>query len=96
MGNSVLDYTVVPFLTEVGNASHSRSNKPSLIFGGKALGMKGGQFLNFSTNRPQVDVWLTAAQAFFGNNNPLASLPTSEKFSRAGAAVINGLWAPPA
>ena len=96
-GNSVLDYTVVPYLTEVGDPSHARGPKPSLIFGGKALGMKGGQFLNFESNqRPQVDVWLTVAQALLQTDDPLSVLPTTEKFDRKGAGVIKGLWAKPA
>jgi Protein of unknown function (DUF1552) len=96
-GNSILDHTVVPYLTEVADPSHARNPKPALIFGGKALGMKGGQFLNFEANqRPQVDVWLTAAQALFQTDNPLAMLPTSEKFDRNGAGVIKGLWEKPA
>jgi hypothetical protein len=96
-GNSVLDHTVVPYLTEVGDPSHSRGPKASLIFGGKALGMKGGQFLNFDGNvRPQVDVWLTVAQALLQNDNPLGVLPTTEKFNRTGAGPIKGLWAKPA
>ena len=95
-GNSLLDYTVVPYLTEVGDPSHARNFKPSLIFGGKALGMKGGQFLNFESNqRPQVDVWLTAAQALLQTDDPLSVLPTTEKFDRKGAGVIKGLWAKP-
>ncbi|HYQ00244.1 MAG TPA: DUF1552 domain-containing protein [Polyangiaceae bacterium] len=93
-GNSVLDHTVVPYLTEVGDPSHSRGPKASLIFGGKALGMKGGQFLNFDGNaRPQVDVWLTVAQALLQNDDPLGVLPTTEKFNRTGAGPIKGLWA---
>jgi hypothetical protein len=96
-GNSILDHTVVPYLTEVGDPSHSRGPKPSLIFGGKALGMKGGQFLNFESNvRPQVDVWLTVAQALLQTNDPLSVLPATEKFNRTGAGPINGLWAKPA
>jgi hypothetical protein len=95
-GNSILDYTVVPYLTEVGNPSHNRNNKASLIFGGSKLGMKGGQFMNFTSNRPQVDVWLTVAQAFFQRADVLTALPMTEKFSRTGAGVINGLWAKPA
>lgn len=95
-GNSILDYTVVPYLTEVGNPSHNRNNKASLIFGGSKLGMKGGQFLNFTSGRPQVDVWLTAAQAFFQRNDPLNALPAAnEKFVRTGAGVIPGLWEKP-
>jgi len=96
-GNSILDHTVVPYLTEVGDPSHARGPKPSLIFGGKALGMKGGQFLNFESNaRPQVDVWLTVAQALLQNDDPLGVLPTTEKFNRTGAGPIKGLWAKPA
>jgi uncharacterized protein DUF1552 len=96
-GNSILDHTVVPYLTEVGDPSHSRGPKASLIFGGKALGMKGGQFLNFEANaRPQVDVWLTVAQALLQNDNPLGVLPATEKFNRSGAGPIKGLWAKPA
>jgi len=96
-GNSVLDHTVVPYLTEVGDPSHSRGPKASLIFGGKALGMKGGQFLNFDGNvRPQVDVWLTVAQALLQTDDPLAALPATEKFNRSGAGPIKGLWAKPA
>jgi len=96
-GNSVLDHTVVPYLTEVGDPSHSRGPKASLIFGGKALGMKGGQFMNFESNvRPQVDVWLTVAQALLKTDDPLSVLPTTEKFVRSGAGPIKGLWAKPA
>lgn len=97
-GNSILDYTVVPYLTEVGDPSHARGPKPSLIFGGKALGMKGGQFLNFENNRrPQVDVWLTVAQALLQHDDPLAVLPAAtEKFDRNGAGPIRGLWEKPA
>jgi hypothetical protein len=97
-GNSILDHTVVPYLTEVGDPSHARGPKPSLIFGGKALGMKGGQFLNLEANdgRPQVDVWLTVAQALLQTDDPLKLLPTTEKFARTGAGPIKGLWAKPA
>jgi hypothetical protein len=96
-GNSILDHTVVPYLTEVGDPSHARGPKASLIFGGKSLGMKGGQFLNFENNRrPQVDVWLTVAQALLQNGDPLAVLPAeTERFDRTGAAPIEGLWEPP-
>lgn len=67
-------------------------------FGGKALGMKGGQFLNFQgNNRKQVDVYLTCAQALFQNADPLSQLPAlDEKFDRTGASPIEGLWEKPA
>jgi hypothetical protein len=95
-GNSILDYTVIPYLTEVGDPSHTRSPKASMIFGGAKLGMKGGQFLNFSSQRPQVDVWLTVMQALAQNADPLSLLPSDEKFARSGAGPIAGLWAKPA
>lgn len=96
-GNSILDHTVVPYVTEVGDPSHSRGPKASLIFGGKALGMKGGQFLNFEGNvRPQVDVYLTLAQALLQHDDPLAVLPAAtEKFDRRAAGTIAGLWEKP-
>jgi hypothetical protein len=98
MGNSILDYTIIPYVTEVGDPSHARAPKASLIFGGKGLGMKGGQFLNFEGNqRHQVDLYLTCAQALFQNPDPLSLLPAAEeKFDRSGASPINGLWAKPA
>ena len=98
MGNSILDYTVIPDVTEVGDPSHMRSPKPSLIFGGKALGMKGGQFLNFEgKQRKQVDVYLTCAQALMQNADPLSLMPAAEEtFDRTGASPIAGLWAKPA
>jgi hypothetical protein len=68
-----------------------------MIFGGKGLGMKGGQFLNFEANkRKQVDVYLTCAQALLQNADPLSLLPAAEeKFDRSGAKPIDGLWAKP-
>ncbi len=98
MGNSILDYTVIPYVTEVGDPSHSRSPKASMIFGGKGLGLKGGQFLNFESNqRKQLDVYLTCAQALMQNADPLSLLPAAEeKFDRTGAKPIAGLWEKPA
>lgn len=98
MGNSILDYTVIPYVTEVGDPSHARSPKASLIFGGKGLGMKGGQFLNFEGNRrKQVDVYLTCAQALLQTSDPLSMMPAAEeRFDRSGASPIAGLWAKPA
>jgi hypothetical protein len=90
---------VIPYVTEVGNPSHNRNNKASLIFGGSKLGMKGGQFMNFTSNRPQADVFLTCAQALLKTSDVLPLLPAPADgrfFSRSGAGVINGLWQKPA
>ena len=37
-GNSLLDYTVVPYVTEVRATQHERDNMPGMIIGGKLLG----------------------------------------------------------
>ncbi|HEY8924414.1 MAG TPA: hypothetical protein VIU64_08540, partial [Polyangia bacterium] len=80
-GNSLLDYTVIPFVTEVATYNHDRTNMPAMIFGGKKLGMKVGQYTsgNFSIN----SYWGTIAQAFgYTGGGPFGS-------------PISGLWAAP-
>jgi Protein of unknown function (DUF1552) len=93
-GNSVLDHTIVPFVTEIAESNSSRSPKPALVFGGSKLGMRGGQFLNFSTVRPQTDLFATIAQAYFGTTTPLDHL-SHEVFAKNGVGVIDGLWSKP-
>jgi hypothetical protein len=90
----MLDYTVIPMVTEVAEAGHTRSPMPGLIFGGKALGMIGGQFQDFSQNRSHNDLWLTCAQAFLGED-PLSQLE-DEVFVKNNVRPIEGCWAPPA
>jgi hypothetical protein len=98
-GGNLLANTIIPYVTEVGETTHSWNPLPAFIFGGSALGMKGGQYLNGSW--PMNSFWLTIAQAFFKNTNPLASLPatntdgTVNTFVRTGAAPIAGLWSAP-
>jgi len=93
-GGNLLANTIIPYVTEVSQTTHSWSPMPALIFGGSALGMKGGQYQNFS--RPHNDLWISIAQAYFKSTTPLTNLPTTEKFVRTGVAPIPGLWAPPA
>ncbi len=99
LGGNLLDNTIIPYITEVAETNHSKSQLPALIFGGKALGMKGGQFM--AVQRPHNDLWLTIAQAYFKTTTPLASLPatnadgSANTFVRNNAAPIAGLWAPP-
>lgn len=96
-GNSLLDYTVVPFVTEVAQSNHSRSPKPAFLFGGTKLGLKHGTFQNFAQTRPQVDLYLACAQALLKNADPKSGL-ANERFWQfnKNAAVIDGLWAAPA
>ncbi len=75
-GNSLLDNTVVVYVTEVARASdHDQRNVPMLVFGGKNTGIKGGTFLkatggplasidSASGNRPTNDLWLALAPIF--------------------------------
>jgi hypothetical protein len=92
---SVLDYTVIPYITEVAQANHSRGPKPAFLFGGTKLGLKHGTFQNLS-NRPQVDLYLTCAQALMKTADPKAAL-TAERFMQfnKNGAPIAGLWSAP-
>ena len=93
-GNSLLDNTVVPYLTEVATCTHERQPLPAFIFGGKTLGMQHGSYLNFEANpRHHNDLWMTIAQAYLGGD-PLGQL-TAETFAKAGVAPIAGLWQAP-
>lgn len=98
-GGNLLANTIIPYVTEVAECTHTWSPLPAFIFGGSALGMKGGQYLNGAW--PMNSFWLTIAQAFFKSARPLDSLPamnadgTRNTFVRTGAAPIAGLWAPP-
>jgi Protein of unknown function (DUF1552) len=96
-GNSILDHTVIPFVTEVAEANHSRGPKPAFLFGGNALGLKHGTFQNFSQQRPQVDLFLTAAQALLKTSDVMPAF-AGERFVNFNrdAEVIPGLWEAPA
>jgi hypothetical protein len=93
---TMLDRTVIPYVTEVAQQNHARNPKASFIFGGRALGMQLGKYLNFEgqQGRAQVDLWATIAQAFFQSSNPMSYLGHLE-FGTA-PRVIDGLWVKPA
>jgi hypothetical protein len=95
-GGNLLANTIVPYITEVAETSHSQGSMPALIFGGSNLGMIGGQYQNFE-GRPRSynEMWLSIAQAYFKSATPLDKLPAAtEKFRRPTApGVIPGLWA---
>lgn len=94
-GGSLLDSTIVPYITETADPTDSRSPLPAVILGGRALGMQGGKFFSFSPSRSHNDVWMTIAQALLKTNDPLAVL-AAEKFVKTGVGPIPGLWVPPA
>jgi hypothetical protein len=90
-GGSLLDSTVIPIVTEVAEASHTREGHAAIIFGGRKLGMQGGQYRSVTGIHNQL--WLTVAQAFLGAD--AASLLAGESFVKTGASAIPGLWAAP-
>lgn len=94
-GNSLLDFTVVPYLTEVAGCGQQNEPLPALLFGGKGLGLRHGSFFDFeAAPRCHNDLWLTVAQAYFGVD-PLAVLP-DDAFYKTGVQPIAGLWQAPA
>ena len=90
-GGSLLDNTVIPMITEVAEASHTREGHGAIIFGGGKLGMQGGQYQSVSGIHNQL--WLTVAQAFLGAD--AASKLASEVYVKTGASPIAGLWVAP-
>ena len=96
-GGNLLDHTVVPVVTNVAHGAHARSPLPALIFGGRALGVQGGQYQNFESSlRPHNDLWLSVAQAYLGSN-PMSAL-AGETFAQNASGFtgpIPGLWSTP-
>jgi hypothetical protein len=81
-GSSLLDNTMVPFFSEVGQY-HEHNDVPFALFGGKKFGLVGGRALTYPSRTPN-DVWVGAAKALgvdmptFGdpalNSGPLPEL----------------------
>jgi Protein of unknown function (DUF1552) len=94
-GGSLLDHTVVPFITEQSEPADSRSPMPALIIGGRKLGMQGGQFVNLDPAVHHNSMWLTVAQAFFPDEDPTEVLADEAFMAPADAAPIEGLWERP-
>lgn len=82
---TLLDNTLVVFLNEcaIGNL-HSIEDMPVLAFGGKNLGVQGGQNLNFN-GKFMNDVWATVAKAFGG--------PPTFGDASFNKGLVNGLFA---
>jgi hypothetical protein len=101
-GGNLLANTIIPYVTEVAETTHTHSPMPAIIFGGSALGMKGGQYQNFeSRQRSHNDMWISIAQAYFKSTTPLNNIPatnpdgTVNTFIRTNVTPIAGLWAAP-
>jgi hypothetical protein len=61
-GSSLLDNTMVPFFSEVGQF-HEHNDVPFALFGGKRFGLTGGRCLTYPGRTPN-DVWVGVARAF--------------------------------
>jgi hypothetical protein len=93
-GGNLLDSTVIPMVTEVADASHSRNGHGAVIFGGTRLGMKGGQYL--SVNGIHNQLWTTVAQAYLGADaRDILDADPENTYVTNGANPISALWAPP-
>jgi hypothetical protein len=91
-GNTLLSHTVIPYFTDISHPANVRTELPALIFGGSALGLRGGQFQSFS-RRFANDYWLTLGQAFLGAS--VLEALSSEVFVKTDLAPIAGLWVAP-
>ena len=80
-GNSLLDYTVIPFVTEVRATGHERNNMPAMLIGGKKLGFVHNLYKtdNITIN----SFWGTIGQAF-------GAMPAAPF-----TAPMAGLWTQP-
>ena len=62
-GGTLLDNTLVPYVTEVARADHSWTDAPFLVFGGAGVRLVGNRLKKYSPRRPVNDMWLTCAKA---------------------------------
>jgi hypothetical protein len=61
-GSSLLDNTMVPFFSEVGQF-HEHNDVPFALFGGKKFGLQGGRALRYPGRTPN-DIWVSVAKLF--------------------------------
>jgi hypothetical protein len=94
-GANLLDYTIIPYVTEVAHTTHHRSPLQAFIFGGSALGMQGGQYVE-ATGRHLNDVWATIAQAYLKTTDNPAQQPIFQDAGTytTGVSPIDGLYVP--
>lgn len=91
-GGNLLDYTIVPHITEVAECTHSWSPMPALIFGGAKLGLHGGQYIDVSSSlQNHNNYWMAIAQAYVNSNNPVPMF-MNDSFIKTNVAPIPGIW----
>lgn len=75
-GGSLLDNTLVPYITEVARADHSFNDAPFVVFGGAGVNLQGDRLKRYRTRRPLNDLWLACGRALGAEN--FTSLGTQE------------------
>jgi hypothetical protein len=79
-GGSLLDNTLVPYVTEVARADHSWQNAPFIVFGGPNTKLQqGGRLKKYNPRRPVNDMWLACAKAF--DIGTMTTLGNSEMYT---------------
>jgi hypothetical protein len=97
-GGSLLDHTIVPYVTDTADLNHARSPLAAMLFGGRALGFKGGQFLDYrGALRPFADLWLSVAQALLPSSDVRQVLGSETFMLQHGEQVspLAGIWEAP-
>ena len=85
-GNSLLDYTVLPYLTEVRATSHERNQMPAMIIGGKQLGFAHNRYVTGSFTCNQFWGLIGPSVGHTATTAPFAPVPSG----------LSGLWTRPA
>src|SRR4029078_5809002 len=85
-GNSLLDYTVVPYVTEVLATRHERTRMPAMIIGGKSLGFAHNKFVSGSFTVNQFWGLIGPSLGYTSTAAPFAAVPSG----------LNGLSTKPA
>jgi hypothetical protein len=92
-GSNLLERMVIPMVTEVGDASHTRSGHSALIVGGQKLGMIAGGFRQVSGSHNQI--WASVAQAYVGASGVSGLMTNTYPNADNRASALSGLWAAP-
>jgi hypothetical protein len=80
-GGTLLDNTLVPYVTEVARADHSFNQAPFVVFGGAGVKLQqGGRLKKYNPSRPLNDMWLACAHAF---DVPMTTLGSQDMYTGA-------------
>ena len=97
-GGKLLDHTITTYVTEVANLEHGTSPLAAMVLGGKALGFKHGQYLDFrDAPRPFPNLWLTVLQALLPKANIKDALSDETFMKQYGASLdlVPEIWESP-